>query len=356
MFFAGVVVTCKALEINTPMNSKLKVAGIAIGIAALVSVIGFCWFFLVHDAGTLSVPYSLQQEGKNSPLAESDPFINQMVTQLQKCYSKTIAQKSTQAGLFEIRDFIVGTHPANGKAVFIAILTRAFPDYAHEILKTLEKLDLYNRWLEDNKKMLLQMTDAERSVALWEKRRELFGDDADKIWSGDMLATEARKAKVQDALAALNESHDTSIDEKLDMYQSTLREAYGDTPEKFILEQNGFLSKVFFSIDSVQDELKQMNPDQRQLVINNIRRKMGYTEEDIERSTKRDADNEQRWQVGYKYMEERDKIVKEYQGQELENQLDLIREKYFQDEANTIKLEEKDDFFRFKRPHIYGRN
>jgi hypothetical protein len=83
---------------------------------------------------------------------------------------------------------------------------------------------------------------------------------------------------------------------------------------------------------------------------------MGSSEEQVERMAARDADNERRWQVGYQYMEKRDEAVKLYQGAELEERLDALRQQYFGNEANTIALEEKDNFFRFKRPRIYGRN
>jgi hypothetical protein len=46
-----------------------------------------------------------------------------------------------------------------------------------------------------------------------------------------------------------------------------------------------------------------------------------------------------------------------FKGPEREEKLKALREKYFQDEANTIEREEENDnFFRFERPHIYGRN
>lgn len=35
------------------------------------------------------------------------------------------------------------------------------------------------------------------------------------------------------------------------------------------------VSALFFSIDSVQDDLKQVGPDQRQATINNVRRELG---------------------------------------------------------------------------------
>lgn len=340
------------------MKDNMKKLTGALGIAALVLAASVCYFFITRDTDDKpALNITRQETGRSQPLpAQNDAFIDQMVGQLKKYYGKTISEKSTQASLIGIRDYILGTYPANGKALFYTILTRAFPDYAHEILETLGKMDQYNLWLDDNKKMLVRMTATERAAALWAKRRELFGDDAEKIWSGEMLATETRKLKVQDTLAVLNKSDDTTIDEKLDVYQGTLRDTYKGSPEEFILDQNYILSKVFFSIDSVQNELKQLSPDQRQMEINDIRRKMGFPEDQIEALAKRDADNERRWEVGLKYMQKREEIVQESEEPERGEKLKSLREQYFQDEAKTIELEEKDNFFRFKRPHIYGRN
>jgi hypothetical protein len=338
--------------VNMDRNLKL-LSKIAIGSAVLLSV---ALFFIIHDTDYRPAQKTIQTVNENPLLVENDSFSDQIVNQLKKYYGKTISEKSTQASLIGIRDFIVGTHPVDGKVLFYTILKRAFPDYADDIMKTLDKLDQYNSWLADNKKMLIQMTAGERAAALWKKRRELFGDDAEKIWSGDMLATEARKAKVKDTLAILNKSDNTTIDEKIEVYRGTLNEVYKGSPEEFILGQNDLMAKVFFSIESVQDELKKMNPEQRQLEMNNIRRKMGFSEEQVEEMENRDADREQRWENGLKYMQQREDIVREFDEPEREERLNALREQYFQDEAKTIELEEKDSFFRFKRPHIYGRN
>ncbi len=338
------------------MDSRKKTLGIILGTAASISVIVLCYLFLLPDTGARYAQSFVRKGDQTGALVPSDPFIDRMVRELKKCYAKTISQKSTQASLIGIRDFVLGTHPDNGRAVFYTILKQAFPDYADEIMETLAGIDEYTRWLEDNKKMLSRMTALERTTAMWEKRKELFGDDAEKIWSGDVLATEARKAKMQDIMAALNEESTTSIDEKLHVYQGALNETYKGTPEEYLLGQNAILSKVFFSIDSVQNELKNMSPEQRQMEINSIRRQMGFSEEQIEELAKRDAEKEQRWQVGYRYMQQREKVMQQYEGEEREERLKDLREQYFQDEAKTIELEEKDNFFRFERPRIYGRN
>jgi hypothetical protein len=83
---------------------------------------------------------------------------------------------------------------------------------------------------------------------------------------------------------------------------------------------------------------------------------MGLTEDQIESLARRDAENERRWETGLLYMEDRERIVSEYDGHERQELLRQLREEYFGDEAGTIELEENDGFFRFKRPRIYGRN
>jgi hypothetical protein len=332
------------------MKSGKKKTVIAISITAIILVSYFCYHFIINNTDSRSVLVKIQEAMGGNTLSSDDSFSDHLVKELQKYYGKTISDKSVQANLIGIRDFVISTHPPNGMALFYQILKRAFPDYADEIMATLAKLDEYNRWLEENKKTASQ-------AAIEEKRKELFGNEAEKIWSEGMLATEARKVKMQNALADLNNSGDMTINEKLNMYQKALRDTYRDTPEGFYLDQKDMLSKIFFSIDSVQDALKQMSPDERQQEINNIRSQMGIDPQQVEQMAQQDAEREQRWNVGLAYMQERSSVVENYSGSEREEKLKELREKYFNSEANTIEREENtDNFFRFQRPHIYGRN
>jgi hypothetical protein len=280
---------------------------------------------------------------------------DQLVKELQKFYGSSISEKSTQASIYEIRNSIIGSHP-EGRAFFYKVLKIAFPDYADEIMETLDKLDLYHQWLNENESMLSEMNAEERLVALWKKRIELFGPDAKEIWVDEVLATDARKSKMLDVLDFINEAPDTTVEEKLGIYQDVLQEIYEGSPEEYFLTQKPILAKVFFSIDSVQNELKQMSPDQRQMAINKIRREMGFAQQHVEEMEKRDAERNQRWDVGLKYMEAREKVVSELEGPAPEEKLKALREEYFKDEAKTIELEEADDFFRYERPRYYGRN
>lgn len=281
---------------------------------------------------------------------------DRLVAELKKYYGTTIANKSTQAILLKVRDYILSLYPEDGEARFYSILKRAFPELADEIMVTLKKLDQYNRWLKENELLLAEMNELERKGTLWEKRRELFGDDADEIWSEEVFAYEERQQTMKDTIRLLDESYDTTIAEKLDIYLDSLNETYKDSPEAYFLENRGLLAKVFFGIESVQKELKEMTPDLRQAEINKIRREMGYTQTQIEEQEKMDAYRNSRWENGLKYMADRDALVNQYQGPELEEKLKSLREEYFKHEAKTIMLEENDGFFRYQRPRVYGRN
>jgi len=340
-------------EASTPVRTKLIRAAIVVVAAAVVLL---AYLLVAQRTQPDPAVHVAPKELLKTPLTGSDPFSDQYVKELKRYYGATISEKGTQASLVGLRDYFVAMQSDKGASRFRALLRRAFPDHAGDIMETLAKLDQYDRWLEDNRDMLLRMGPEERLDALWKKRMELFGEDAREIWSGEMLATEARRAKVQDTLAALNDADGTTMDDKLDLYRAVIHETYENTPEGYVLEHKELLSKVFFSIDAVQDELKRMSPGQRRQEVNRIRRNMGMTDEQIDAMAKRDADRELRWEIGMQYMKDRDAAEQVYQGPELVEKLKELREQYFDDEAGTIELEEKDGFFRFKRPHIYGRN
>ncbi len=283
---------------------------------------------------------------------------DRIVMELQRDYGKSISQKSTQAALFEVRKYIISLFPnEDGRKKFYEIIKRAFPDLADEIMKTLDKLEEYNQWLADNNAELSQMSGYDRILALWEKRNALFGEDAKKIWSGELLATEARKKTMQDTMDVLEQSSDTTVDEKLDVFKTTLQQTYENTPDEFLLNYNSMAVMAFFSLESVQEDLKQMSPDQRLLEMNKIRQELGFSQDDIEKMAEIDAEREQGWEIGLKYMKEREAVVSQYDGDERKQKLKEIREKYFKEQAKTIELEEeKDLFFRFMRPREYGIN
>jgi hypothetical protein len=217
-------------------------------------------------------------------------------------------------------------------------------------------MEKYLLWEKENQVRLAKMDYLQRERLLWEKRQEFFGDDAGNIWSEEVIEREQRKEKVKQTIALLNDAYETSIDDKLEDYQEALEAAYGKSPESYILQNKDLLSKVFFGLNSVQDELSQMDEEQRQEALKSLRRKLGYSEAQLEQLEKIDDKRNKRWKNGLAYMNERDMLAQTTQGSELENKLKLLREKYFKHEAKTIELEEKSDFYRYARTRVYGRN
>lgn len=55
-------------------------------------------------------------------------------------------------------------------------------------------------------------------------------------------------------------------------------------------------------------------------------------------------------------MQERTRLTSTFEGDALEAELRALREEYFAHEAPTIEAEERDGFFRFEGPRVYGRN
>lgn len=285
-------------------------------------------------------------------LSEED----RLVKKLKEMYEKTISEKSTQVLLLKTKQYLLKRYPKDGHIRFYAILKRAFPEFADEIMKTIKAMELYLLWEKENAGLLSQMNSLEKKGALWDKREELFGDDAATIWSEERDRYEKRKQDMQETISRLDQSYDSTIYEKLDDYQNSLNNVYKNTSEAYILQSTDLLSKVFLSLDSVQSELKQMTPEDRRLELQTIRSEMGYTQAQIEKLEEIDEYKNKRWDNGLAYMNERDSLLNDLEGPEQDKALADLREKYFKHEAKTIEAEENDGFFRYTRRRIYGKN
>jgi hypothetical protein len=340
--------------------------------ALFVLIAGFGSFFSVNPLtvikkGDNRVPLAKRGNQLNYKKAEGEALKistgaskhsveDRLVSEIKTFYGKTISEKSTQVILLKAKRFVSQLYPEDGEKRFYAILNRAFPDLADEIEKILAKLEKYQHWLKENENALARMSSLEQKRRLWGKRYEIFGDDAGEIWSEEVLAYEKRKENVRYVLKFLGQSDDIPIYEKIDIYKTALQEAYQDSPEAYVLQNKDMLAKVFFGLDSVQNELKKLDPEKRRLEISRIRNGMGLSQEQIEKMAQNDEYKERRWKNGMAYMRQRERVSKELEGGALDKRLRELREKYFKHEAKTIALEEKDNFFRFNRPRVYGRN
>jgi len=364
------------------LAGKLKKAGWIIAGTVLLSALGLFYFSVISPSGEeypldtaqiSDAPAADQTKAavkqqrdeplplKSAPEAdnrkETDVSLeDRLVKELKQLYSEVVFQKSTLSIFLKVKAFLTNLYPEDGHKRFVNVIKRAFPEQADQIMAALAKMGQYKRWLGENRHRLSQMNALEKQGFLWRKRKDLFGAAANNIWSEEVVAYENRKQEMRDAISLLDGSYDTTIEEKLDIYKSTLYQTYETSPEAYILENKGMLAQVFFGMDSVQKELRQMTPEHRQWNINQIRRDMGFKEAQVKELAERDAYRRRRWEKGLDYMQARKAIVEQYEGAQRKEQLDALRKKYFQHEAKTIKLEERDGFFRYERERIYGRN
>lgn len=293
-------------------------------------------------------------EGANQA-GEPDEFNTQMVQELIIKYGDDIDNPAVQANLFKVREFIISRYPEDGYMRFIEIIRSAFPEQAESILNIIKLMDQYTQWLAENYTQLNDMSPLERDGHLWKKRRALFGDAADAIWSDERALLAQKQRNVQQEIHRLGLATDLSIDEKLYQLTTTLSENYGETAQDLVIDP-GMVATVFFNFDSVQQTLKSLPPEDRQAEINRVRLQLGYNEEQVKQAQEKDERRNQRWENGLSYMAERQALVDQLEGDALDTALSALRQTYFKAEAYTIEKEEISGFYRYARPRVYGRN
>jgi len=286
---------------------------------------------------------------------EDDNFDVNLVAKLQTTYGARIGELNVQASLIKVKEYVLKHDPAEGAERFIIIIQAAFPEHAASIISIINRLEIYNDWVTENQLMLSELSMTAQRGALWEKRRELFGSDAEIIWSEELAELSQKKTKMQRIFRELDESNDMSLDEKLYQLQTAVSENYEGSVQELTLN-GGMMSKAFFSFGSVQQALKQLSAEERQVEINNIRQQLGFSEEQIASLQVKDEARNQRWDNGLAYMSERNELINTASESELPEALAMLREKHFKHEAITIKKEEDSDFWRYKRPRVYGNN
>jgi len=281
--------------------------------------------------------------------------LRDIIQKLQEEYRDVISTVVAQLSLIDLRDFLNESFPDQGSAIFKDIIQTAFPELADKILNTIALMDQYNQWLLDNMLALNDMHSLERNGTVWEKRTELFGQDAEEIWSDELSEAEVRQENVHSTISLLNTAYDIDMNERLFLLKSTLEDNSDVSIESMMIGQ-GMLGNVFFGFESVQKDLHALDPEERQVQIDAVRRNLGFTEDQIVEAAKADQAKEEVWQIGYKYTNEKKALIASYTGDDLESELDTLRQEYFKYEAKTIRLEESNNFFRFERRRLYGRN
>jgi transcriptional regulator of met regulon len=270
---------------------------------------------------------------------------------LRAQFGETIEETRNQIALLELRRFLKENFPEDWETKLEDLLYRAFPDAAGRILTTFGRMDSYDEWLVENKFDLAALQEEEIREALWQKREEIFGEDASEIWGAD-----SESAHLRDLLEILEEADDIPLKDRVRLFRSAADESGPAGADPLLQDKSHIMTLAFLSSESVQAELRQMSTDERAESLRQIRRSMGIDEESIEVLEQLDAERERRWQNGLRYMEERNELAEDYEGAALEEELHFLRERYFGDDAKTIEAEETSGFFRFERRRVYGRN
>ena len=177
----------------------------------------------------------------------------------------------------------------------------------------------------------------------------------------DLLAAMARSSEAHEealraAILRIGEDDALPLRSRLDRYREAVADARETAPGAPLLENPAMLAEVFLRMEGVQRELAALYPTARSGELAHIRRELGFDEDSIARMEATDERREARWQNGRAYMEERARLSASFAGDPLEAELHALRGEYFGQEAPTIEKEERDGFFRFERPRIYGRN
>jgi hypothetical protein len=177
----------------------------------------------------------------------------------------------------------------------------------------------------------------------------------------DLLAAMARSAEANEealraAILRIGEDDALPLRSRLDRYREAVTAARETAPNAPLLENPAMLAEVFLRMEGVQRELAALSPTARSGELAHVRRELGFDEESIARTEAIDDRREARWQNGRAYMQERARLSASFAGDPLQAELHALRDEYFGQEAPTIEAEERDGFFRFERPRIYGRN
>lgn len=290
---------------------------------------------------------SLLFPGMSSP----DDFVTEVVSRLNHDFGPGPIDKSKQMQLMGLKQYLSNLYPDNHMALFREIIKKAYPAQVDEIIKTLDRLEAYNVWLDANKQALGQMSHDDIKKALWAKRKAMFGEDAVGMW-----AEETRTEAIGDVLDIMRDSYDTNLNEKLNLYTQAISRISEKSDGSLMEDKKSSLTRAFLSLDSVQAELSEMDQQKRTEHLRHIRKTMGYSEPELDSFAEKDAVNENKWQNGFAYMSERNRLINEPDDGTRSEKLIALQERFFKNAASTIQAEESSGFFRFNRPRVYGRN
>jgi len=302
--------------------------------------------------GTSSSPASGRRAEK--PLGKDPAAADaETVAHLQDKFGATIHNKHTQVKAIEkLIEYLRKNYPDDWEQRLQALLARAFPGLADKLYATYQSMTGYNEWLKSHREELAQMDSAARRAALRDARLQFFGPDADEIWAESL-----RHDHILETVDSIRESPATAstVEEKFEAFVGAVEETYGADAPTFLERRQAELMDNFLAIDTVQDGLHGMDDAQRAQQLTEIRRGMGMDDAALGRWRELDAQRDEAWDSGERYMQQRDEITQKYQGDDQARRLADLRSRTFGQEAEVIQQEENSGFFRFGHRRVYGK-
>ena len=287
-----------------------------------------------------------------------DPEIESIIGLMKERYGKKLSNKRAQVRLLGgLMRYLKKKNPYDWKERIRLIVQAEFPGYAVELADKLEKLAEYDEFLSDSRSELQSMGFEDKRARMLEKRREIFGDECDEIWE-----TEISEAKLSEVLTRLDRDPDATPAGRLAAYNDYTKGLYtreagissGKTGDE-VTVRNYDLTKKFFELQSVQEDLNKMEPGERAAFLRRVRTTMGLPDDMVKKMEEIDRLQDDLWARGLKYNQERYDIVGRYEGDERARKLDDARKRYFGENADLIKYEEETfNFCRFQYPRRWG--
>lgn len=275
----------------------------------------------------------------------------QFIADLGQKFAGVIEVKHAQIRLLEqLISYLKSRYPDDWESRVEGLLAQMYPELAAELIAKFQAWSNYNGWLLTERDVLRAMSPLERREALWAKRFDAFGSDAELIW-----AAELRNRHIEEALTAAEDMAASPPEEKLKHFVESVRGALGDKAEPLLATRRTELMDRFLSLDSVQQELKNLPASTRLVSLREIRSGLGMDAEALDRWTALDKRRDQLWATGSHYMEQRQIVLASYSGSEQNRRLQALQTQLFAEQSELIQREEESGFFRFAGDRRIGR-
>jgi hypothetical protein len=252
--------------------------------------------------------------------------------------------------LEQLISYLKTKYPEDWQSRVEAMLRQMYPDNAAELIAKYQAWGNYNAWLLTERDVLRALSAEERRDALWAKRFDAFGADAELIW-----AAELRNRKIEEALRSAERLADVDSVQKLNHFLATVESALGDSSATLLKTRQTELMNRFLNLAAVQQELRQMPADKRLLSLAEIRSGLGMDAKAVGRWSELDQRRDQAWTVGANYMQLRQQLVSGYDGVEQQDRIHILQNELFADKADLIQREEQGGFFRYMGERHIGK-